>query len=221
MPDMEADDRGKSDDYYLELSPDPIRCLLFAQEELQECLLGPGPEPELSHGGQGSRDLHQFSPDMNVLAIQRTSSSVEFVNYSPVSGLDHIEYSQACKGKNTTILGFVWTHGTEILVITDHGVELFSCQSGETMRQALKCLSLGIIVEHSGTEARKVSCFRERRGIGCVVRNALYNFVAASTRSQSLMGTAFVYVYTIHKYIELRLETLVKLITDKIVLVDF
>lgn len=25
MPDMEADDRGKSDDYYLELSPDPIR----------------------------------------------------------------------------------------------------------------------------------------------------------------------------------------------------
>lgn len=25
MPDMEADDRGKSDDYYLELSPEPIR----------------------------------------------------------------------------------------------------------------------------------------------------------------------------------------------------
>jgi len=25
MPDMEADDRGKNDDYYLELSPDPIR----------------------------------------------------------------------------------------------------------------------------------------------------------------------------------------------------
>ncbi|XP_026830624.1 regulator of MON1-CCZ1 complex-like, partial [Ooceraea biroi] len=56
-------------------------------------------------------------------------------------------------------------------------------------------------IEHSGTEARKVSCFRERRGIGCVVRNALYNFVAASTRSQSLMGTAFVYVYTIHKWV--------------------
>lgn len=25
MPDMEADDRGQSDDYYLELSADPIR----------------------------------------------------------------------------------------------------------------------------------------------------------------------------------------------------
>lgn len=67
----------------------------------------------------------KFSPDMNVLAIQRTNTSVEFVNYSPVAGLDHIEYSQLCKGKNATIYGFVWTHGTEILVVTDHGVELF------------------------------------------------------------------------------------------------
>lgn len=67
----------------------------------------------------------KFSPDMNILAIQRTNSSVEFVNYSSVSGLDNVEYSQPCKGKNATILGFVWTHGTEILVVTDHGVELF------------------------------------------------------------------------------------------------
>lgn len=67
----------------------------------------------------------KFSPDMNVLAIQRTNTSVEFVNYSPSTGLDNVEYSQSCKGKNATILGFVWTHGTEILIVTDHGVELF------------------------------------------------------------------------------------------------
>jgi len=71
----------------------------------------------------------KFSPDMNVLAIQRTNTSVEFVNYSPVTGLDHIEYSQLCKGKNATIYGFVWTHGTEILVVTDHGVELFQVRN--------------------------------------------------------------------------------------------
>lgn len=71
----------------------------------------------------------KFSPDMNVLAIQRTNSSVEFVNYSSVSGLDHVEYSQSCKGKNATILGFVWTHGNEILVVTDHGVELFQVRN--------------------------------------------------------------------------------------------
>lgn len=67
----------------------------------------------------------KFSPDMNILAIQRSNSSVEFVNYSPVAGLDNIEYSQPCKGKNASILGFVWTHGNEILLVTDYGVELF------------------------------------------------------------------------------------------------
>lgn len=67
----------------------------------------------------------KFSPDMNVLAIQRRSTSVEFINYSESNSLDVIEYSQSCKGKNATILGFVWTHGNEILFVTDHGVELY------------------------------------------------------------------------------------------------
>lgn len=66
----------------------------------------------------------KFSPDMNILAIQHSVTSVEFINYSPSTSLDGIEYSQACKGKNATILGFVWTHGNEILFVTDHGVEL-------------------------------------------------------------------------------------------------
>lgn len=67
----------------------------------------------------------KFSSDMNILAVQHNNSSVEFINYSPVTGLDNIEYSQSCKGKNATILGFVWTHGNEILFVTDYGVELF------------------------------------------------------------------------------------------------
>lgn len=90
-------------------------------------MLVKGPDQNLSFRmeDRGPVISIKFSPDMNVLAIQRTNSSVEFVNYSSVSGLDHVEYSQPCKGKNATILGFVWTHGTEILVVTDHGVELF------------------------------------------------------------------------------------------------
>lgn len=67
----------------------------------------------------------KFSPDMNILAIQRSTTSVEFVNYNISGSLDGIEYSQSCKGKNTTILGFVWTYGNEILFVTDHGAELF------------------------------------------------------------------------------------------------
>jgi hypothetical protein len=67
----------------------------------------------------------KFSPDMNILAIQRSVTSVEFVNYSLINALDGIQYSQSCKGKNATILGFVWTHANEILFVTDHGVEYY------------------------------------------------------------------------------------------------
>lgn len=163
MPDMEADDRGKDDDYYLELSPDPIRfesvsCLtnVFFDDSKQQVfavrsggvtgVLVKGPDQNLNFRmeDKGPVISIKFSPDMNVLAIQRTNLSVEFVNYSSVNGLDHVEYSQSCKGKNATILGFVWTHGTEILVVTDHGVELFQVNPEKRTVRALKCLSLGV-----------------------------------------------------------------------------
>lgn len=90
-------------------------------------MLVKGPDQDISFRmeDRGPVISIKFSPDMNILAIQRTNVSVEFVNYSTVSGLDHIEYSQSCRGKNATILGFVWTHGNEILIVTDHGVELY------------------------------------------------------------------------------------------------
>jgi hypothetical protein len=47
------------------------------------------------------------------------------VNFTGGEGMDPLEYSQSCKGKNTVILGFVWTCNSEIVFITDHGVELF------------------------------------------------------------------------------------------------
>lgn len=86
-----------------------------------------GPEHNLSFRMEDKGPIIsiKFSPDMNILAIQRTNTSVEFLNYSSVSGLDNVEYSQSCKGKNATILGFIWTHSNEILLVTDHGVELF------------------------------------------------------------------------------------------------
>ena len=79
----------------------------------------------------------KFSPDMNILAVQHNNSSVEFINYSPVAGLDNIEYSQSCKGKNATILGFVWTHGNEILFVTDYGVELFQVKKKKDLNKYL------------------------------------------------------------------------------------
>lgn len=64
----------------------------------------------------------KFSPDHKVLAVQRTNSSVEFMNFDG-NNID-AEYTQSCK-KNSNILGFVWSHLNEVAFITDHGIELY------------------------------------------------------------------------------------------------
>ncbi|KAK3926901.1 Regulator of MON1-CCZ1 complex [Frankliniella fusca] len=85
----------------------------------------------------------KFSPDQKVLAIQRSKSSVEFINF--LSGeMDAVEYSQSCKGKNHVILGFLWTNNREILFVTDHGAELFQVIPEKKSLKAQKTFSLAI-----------------------------------------------------------------------------
>lgn len=44
---------------------------------------------------KGKIESIKFSPDLRVLAIQRSQSTVEFINF--IEGIDVLEYSQACK----------------------------------------------------------------------------------------------------------------------------
>ncbi|XP_063993952.1 regulator of MON1-CCZ1 complex isoform X2 [Diachasmimorpha longicaudata] len=151
------------EDYYLELSEDPIKfesvsnlTNVFFDDSKQQVfavrsggvtgVLVKGPDCNLNFrmDDKGPVISIKFSPNMNILAIQRTTTSVEFVNYSINSGLDNFEYSQTCRGKNASIQGFVWTYGNEILVITDHGVELFLVNPAKKNVKALKSLSLGV-----------------------------------------------------------------------------
>ncbi|XP_043284162.1 regulator of MON1-CCZ1 complex isoform X2 [Venturia canescens] len=157
-----ADDKV-DDDYYLELSKDPVRfesvsslTNVFFDDSKQQVfavrsggvtgVLVKGPDQNITFRmeDKGPVISIKFSPSMNILAIQRTNTSVEFVNYSASTGLDNVEYSQCCKGKNATVQGFVWTHGNEILLVTDHGVELFLVNPTKRNVRALKSLSLGV-----------------------------------------------------------------------------
>ncbi|XP_014671760.1 PREDICTED: uncharacterized protein C18orf8-like [Priapulus caudatus] len=72
---------------------------------------------------KGKIESIKFSPDLRVLAVQRSQTTVEFINF--IEGMDVMEYSQACKGKSTRILGFNWTGLNEIVFVTDHGLELY------------------------------------------------------------------------------------------------
>lgn len=47
----------------------------------------------------------------------------EFINFHDKK--QSAEYSQNCKSKNAKILGFIWMSASEILFVTDQGVELY------------------------------------------------------------------------------------------------
>ncbi|XP_014482084.1 PREDICTED: uncharacterized protein C18orf8 isoform X1 [Dinoponera quadriceps] len=266
---MEVDDQGKNDDYYLELSAEPIRfesvsslTNVFFDDSKQQVfavrsggvtgVLVKGPDQNISFRmeDKGPVISIKFSPDMNVLAIQRTNTSVEFINYSLVTGLDNIEYSQSCKGKNATILGFVWTHGTEILVVTDHGVELFYVNPEKRSIRAVKCLSLGVNwfvfcpksylvllssgtvgnqiqalhitpgnlhkltkfeIEHSITKPGKLAVSERDVALAVLYGTPCIILLRHQPGANRTMGTAFVYVYTVHKMMTIKKSHMLKL----------
>ena len=49
----------------------------------------------------------------------------EFMNFTANGTESLVEYSQTCKNKSGSILGFIWMSPNEILFITTVGLELF------------------------------------------------------------------------------------------------
>ncbi|TNN05741.1 hypothetical protein EWB00_008987 [Schistosoma japonicum] len=66
----------------------------------------------------------KFSEDNQILGIQRTHRSVDFLNFQGNSP-NGIQYSQACKNKSASLLGFVWFSDYEVLFITNEQLELY------------------------------------------------------------------------------------------------
>ncbi|KAK3089040.1 hypothetical protein FSP39_000342 [Pinctada imbricata] len=118
----------------------------------------------------------KFSPDRKILGIQRSPKSVEFINFGDDMSTDQLEYSQACKGKSTIISGFVWTSPTEIVFITDHGIEFYQVIAEKKSLRSLKTISLsvcwfvwqaesGILLLASGSLSNSLNPFQFRGGI--------------------------------------------------------
>ncbi|KAK1173734.1 regulator of MON1-CCZ1 complex-like [Acipenser oxyrinchus oxyrinchus] len=84
----------------------------------------------------------KFSFGNKILAVQRTSKSVEFINFIP--DLLHLEYSQECKTKNASILGFCWTNWNEIVFITDQGIEFYQVLPDKRSLKLQKSQSINV-----------------------------------------------------------------------------
>nr|CAG4642348.1 EOG090X028B [Evadne anonyx] len=82
----------------------------------------------------------KFSPNQQTLAIQRSSKTVEFLNFSNCEPVGP-EYSQPCRG-SSLILGFVWVSVTDFIMITNQGVEHYQITAEKRAVRALKSHSL-------------------------------------------------------------------------------
>ena len=78
----------------------------------------------------------KFSPNQCILAIQRSVKSIDFVNFNEGSKFE--EYSQACKGRSTQIIGFCWTGNNDIVFVTNQGIEFYQVHSEKYSLKLLK-----------------------------------------------------------------------------------
>ncbi|OWK01658.1 hypothetical protein Celaphus_00017658 [Cervus elaphus hippelaphus] len=121
------------EDYYLELcerpvhfeKANPVNCVFFDEANKQVFAVrsggatgvvvkGPDDRNPISFRMEDKGEVKciKFSLENKILAVQRTSKTVDFSNFIPDSS--QLEYTQECKTKNANILGFCWTSSTEI-----------------------------------------------------------------------------------------------------------
>lgn len=91
----------------------------------------------------------KFSPDEQVLAIQRTSRSLQFLNMSgpgTKSGKElPSEYAPARRSKSPNVLlGFNWTYDKELCVITNGGLEFYEVFPEKRSLKLLKSFSIPV-----------------------------------------------------------------------------
>ena len=77
--------------------------------------------------GSGPIISIKLSPSLATLSVQRSVNSVSFIpvtGASPASG--DLEYSQAARAKACSVLGFVWLSNSDLVYVTDGGMELYT-----------------------------------------------------------------------------------------------
>uniref|UniRef100_A0A673GRD9 Uncharacterized protein n=1 Tax=Sinocyclocheilus rhinocerous TaxID=307959 RepID=A0A673GRD9_9TELE len=152
-----------SDEYYLELSENPVQFenassvnnVFFDEANKQVFavrsggatgVVVKGPDDKSSVAfrmdDKGEVKCIKFSLGNKILAVQRTTKSVDFTNFIP--DYPHLEFSHECKTKNASILGFCWTNWNEIVFVTDQGIEFYQVLPDKRTLKLLKSQSINV-----------------------------------------------------------------------------
>ncbi|XP_077348703.1 regulator of MON1-CCZ1 complex isoform X2 [Lithobates pipiens] len=153
----------EQEEYYLELSDRPVlfenatsvNCVFFDEANKQVFavrsggatgVVVKGPEDRIPISfrmeDKGEVKCIKFSLGNKILAVQRTAKAVDFINL--IQDYSQLEYSQECKTKNAKILGFCWTSATEIVFITDQGIEFYQVLAEKRTLKLLKSQSINV-----------------------------------------------------------------------------
>lgn len=108
------------------------------------CVKGPGDTDVISFCMENKGPIRsiKFSPNNKILAIQRTDTSVDFLNF--VNNQPQMNDMVVYKGKNVTVHGFVWVHEKEVAVISNGSVEMVVLNMEKKQAKCLKSISLTI-----------------------------------------------------------------------------
>ncbi|BET01081.1 Colon cancer-associated protein Mic1-like [Nesidiocoris tenuis] len=83
----------------------------------------------------------KFSPDQSILALQRTTTSIEFMTVA--DGLVMRDFTESFKG--CVLLGFVWTSKNEIVYVTNLSIKLCKVDMASCSTSSVKNLNLNLI----------------------------------------------------------------------------
>lgn len=154
--------------YYLELSTNPIRFeavsqltnVFFDDTNRQVFavrsggatgIVVKGPQPtsdtySFCMDDKGPIQSIKFTADNRVLAVQRTVSEVDFIDFVPERSQPRqsLEAPVTYRGKNGQIFGFMWIGAREVAIISSGGIELLAVNMEKKQVKAVKSLAISV-----------------------------------------------------------------------------
>lgn len=86
----------------------------------------------------------KFTADNKLLAVQRTDTEVEFVDFLPERSNQTARQPLEYRGKSGQIFGFVWIGAREVAVIASGGLELLAVNMERKQIKTVKTLSMSV-----------------------------------------------------------------------------
>jgi hypothetical protein len=117
----------------------------------------------------------KFCWSQQILSIQRNASSLDLHNFDSSGQIDPVEYTLVPKNKNSPIYSFLWTGPSELVTVSELGLDIYSVVPGKKLVKyvrssntsvswAITCPDNCMIVASSKQETNSLQVWSIRNG---------------------------------------------------------